>query len=197
MKIITKSLIIGIVLTFLFSMIPFTSQCENISSELFRLHILANSDSESDQELKLKVRDKILDYTKNLYKASATKSETIKITKDNLDNILSVANEEVKRLGYSYKVNGKITRMFFNTRTYGDYTIPSGTYDALRITIGKGEGHNWWCVMYPSFCLGESTDLQNSTLTDNDKELISDNSGYKIKFQIVEWIEKLKSYFKY
>ena len=177
-------------------MIPFSAQCSILSDKLFRLHILANSDSEADQELKLRVRDNVIDYTTTLFEDCNTKEETISITEDNLSSILDVAQKEVYNSGYNYKVNGEITKMYFNTRTYSKFTIPSGKYDALRITIGEGNGHNWWCVMYPSFCLGESSDLEKSSLSENDKDLISKNSDeYKIKFQIIEWFEKLKEIF--
>ena len=195
MKILLKSLSLGLILTVIFSLIPFTAQCKSLEKDIFRLHILANSDLESDQELKLKVRDKILSYTEDLYRDCETKEDTIKVTENNLVNILNVAQKEVYNLGYDYKVKGEITNMYFNTRQYGKFTVPSGFYDALRITIGKGKGHNWWCVMYPSFCLGESSDLENSNLTDNEKKLISDDDNYKIKFQVVEWFEKFKSFF--
>lgn len=196
MKLLLKSLSLGLILTVIFSLIPFTAQCKSLEKDIFRLHILANSDLESDQELKLKVRDKVLSYTEDLYKDCETKEDTIKVTENNLVNILNVAQKEVYNLGYNYKVKGEITNMYFNTRKYGKFTVPSGFYDALRITIGKGKGHNWWCVMYPSFCLGESSDLENSNLTDSEKNLISDNDNYKIKFQVVEWFEKVKSFFK-
>ncbi len=194
MKLFTKSLIMGLIVTVLFYMLPFTSQCESLSNELFRLHILANSDAEYDQELKLKVRDKILEYTDGLYDNCETKEETIEVTKEHLNDILTVAQKEVFSNGYNYTVRGEITNMYFNTRTYSKFTIPSGQYDALRITIGEGEGHNWWCVMYPSFCMGESSDLENSNLADKEKELIS-GDDYKIKFQVMEWFEKLKELF--
>lgn len=196
MKILLKSLSLGLILTVIFSLIPFDAQCKSLEKDIFRLHILANSDLECDQELKLKVRDQVLKYTNDMYKGCNTKEDTLKTTKKNLVNILNVAQQQVYNLGYKYKVKGEITNMYFNTRQYGDYTIPSGFYDALRITIGKAEGHNWWCVMYPSFCLGESSDLENSNLTEQEKNLISDGEKYKIKFQVVEWFEKIKSFFK-
>ncbi len=197
MKILFKSLSVGLILTIFFSMIPFTAQCSQLSNKLFRLHILANSDEEADQELKLKVRDKILQYTEHLYNQCKTKEETISVTADNIDNIINVAQQEVYNRGYDYRVSGKITKMYFDTRTYSRFTIPSGQYDALRIIIGEGKGHNWWCVMYPSFCMGESSDLKKSSLSDGDKKLISENQGkeYEIKFQIVEWFEKLVEIF--
>ena len=195
MKMLFKSLSLGLVLAVIFSLVPFKAECENISNELFRLHILANSDSEEDQELKLMVRNKILEYTNTLYENSNSKSDTINITKDNLSNILSVAQDEVYKWGYNYNVTGEITKMYFNTRTYGNATIPSGVYDALRIKIGKAEGHNWWCVMYPSFCIGESISLQDTNLTEEEQKLIYDDSEIKVKFKVVEWFEKIKSIF--
>lgn len=195
MKMLFKSLSLGLVLAVIFTLVPFKAECENISNELFRLHILANSDSEEDQELKLMVRNKVLKYTKNLYKNSNSKSDTISITADNLNNILTVAQNEVYSRGYNYPVTGEITKMYFNTRTYGNATIPSGMYDALRIKIGKAEGHNWWCVMYPSFCVGESISLNDTNLSESEKDLIKDDSNFKVKFKIVEWFEKIKSFF--
>ena len=195
MKMLFKSLSMGLVLAVIFSLVPFKAQCEDISNELFRLHILANSDSEEDQELKLMVRNKILEYTNTLYENSNSKSDTINITKKNLSNILSVAQNEVYKRGYNYTVTGEVTKMYFNTRTYGDATIPSGMYDALRIKIGKAEGHNWWCVMYPSFCIGESISLKDTNLTEEEQNLIYDNSEIKVKFKVVEWFEKIKSFF--
>ena len=195
MKMLFKSLSMGLVLAVIFSLVPFKAQCEDISNELFRLHILANSDSEEDQELKLMVRNKILEYTNTLYENSNSKSDTINITKKNLSNILSVAQNEVYKRGYNYTVTGEVTKMYFNTRTYGDATIPSGMYDALRIKIGKAEGHNWWCVMYPSFCIGEIISLKDTNLTEEEQNLIYDNSEIKVKFKVVEWFEKIKSFF--
>lgn len=195
MKLLLKSLATGLVLTVLFSMIPFANNCNALENDIFRLHILANSDNEWDQELKLQVRDRILDYTKDLYSQCGTKSDTINVTQKNLGRILNIASDEIQLRGYDYSVEGNIRKMYFNTRTYGKYTIPSGMYDALEIKIGEGKGHNWWCVMYPSFCLGESCDLENSSLSDEEKELVTDNSEYKIKFKIVEVFEKIKSFF--
>ena len=106
----------------IFSLIPFTAQCKSLEKDIFRLHILANSDSESDQELKLKVRDKVLSYTEDLYKDCETKEDTVKVTENNLVNILNVAQKEVYNLGYNYKVKGEITNMYFNTRQYGKFT---------------------------------------------------------------------------
>lgn len=186
MKKITKAIATGLILSVIFSLMSFNARCETLSEDIFRLHILANSDSEADQELKLKVRDRILDYTKSLYKNCRSKLDTISVTQQTLDKITAVAEDEIKKQGYSYSVKAKITNMYFNVREYGKYTVPSGYYDALRLTIGKGSGHNWWCVMYPSFCLGESAAIEESGLSDSEKNLISDSEKYKIKFKVLE-----------
>ena len=177
-------------------MIPFSVQCKNLSQEVFRLHILANSDSETDQSLKLKVRDKVLDYTKSLYLNAENLNNAEQLTAENLQNIANIAQKEVYKNGYSYPVKAEIKHMYFNTRYYGSVTMPSGFYDALRITIGNGEGHNWWCVMYPSLCVGASTDynaLKEKT-TEQEYEVLTSGS-YEFKFKIVEYFENLCSLF--
>ena len=196
MKNLIKSICISTVLCIIFSMIPFSAQCKNLSNEVFRLHILANSDSKSDQSLKLKVRDKVLKYTKSLYLDAESQVDAQKLTTENLQNIANIAQKEVYDNGYSYPVKAEIKHMFFDTRYYGEVTMPSGFYDALRITIGKGEGHNWWCVMYPSLCIGASTDynaLKEKT-TEQEYEVMT-NGNYEFKFKAVEYFEKFCSLF--
>lgn len=196
MKMFIKSICSAMVLCIMFSVIPFSAECSDISTEVFRLHILANSDSKSDQALKLKVRDKVLECTESLYKSadSLVKAETL--TNKNLQSIADVAAREIKRCGYSYPVKAEIKRMYFNTRHYGKITMPPGMYNALRITIGSGKGHNWWCVMYPSMCVGVSTDYDSlkAKATDNQYSIMTDE-GYELKFKIVEYFVKISSLF--
>ena len=184
------------ILCIIFSIIPFSAECTDISSEVFRLHILANSDSEADQSLKLKVRDKVLKYTESLYKNADSLSSAQNLTSEKLQAIADVAAREVKRNGYNYQVKAEIKRMYFDTRHYGKITMPSGKYNALRITIGSGKGHNWWCVMYPSMCVGASTDYDSlrSGTTDNQYKIMTDE-GYEFKFKIVEYFVKISSLF--
>ena len=196
MKILIKSICSAMILCIIFSIIPFSAECTDISSEVFRLHILANSDSEADQSLKLKVRDKVLKYTESLYKNADSLSSAQNLTSEKLQAIADVAAREVKRNGYNYQVKAEIKRMYFNTRHYGKITMPSGKYNALRITIGSGKGHNWWCVMYPSMCVGASTDYDSlrSGTTDNQYKIMTDE-GYEFKFKIVEYFVKISSLF--
>lgn len=197
MKLFIKSACIAFVLTVIYSMIPFRMECKEISDEVFRLHILANSDEDYDQQLKLKVRDKVLLYTESLFENAQSKEEAENLISENLQPICNTVQKEVYNNGYDYPVKAQITKMYFTTRNYESYTLPSGMYDALRITIGSGEGHNWWCVMYPSICISseESKDeAAKETFNDSQYDIVK-NEKYEYKFKIVEIFEKICSYF--
>ena len=197
-RLLFKAICVSFTICMIFSMIPFESECQSISEDVFRLHILANSDSNEDQALKLCVRNAVLDYANNLYKNSKSKQESIKLTKENLSSIIAIAQKTVREKGYDYKVTAKITNMYFNTRYYENITMPSGMYDALQIKIGSGEGHNWWCVMYPSLCLssGVKSEELDKALTDEQKNIVDGEKNYVVKFKVVEYYEKLISFFK-
>ena len=197
MKLIIKSACIAFVLTVIYSMIPFRTECKEISDEVFRLHIIANSDEDYDQQLKLKVRDKVLLYTESLFEKARSKEEAENLISNNLQDICNTAQKEVTDNGYDYSVTAQITKMYFTTRTYESYTLPSGMYDALRITIGSGEGHNWWCVMYPSICISSEKsqdEAAKKTFNDNQYDIVK-NEKYEYKFKIVEIFEKICSFF--
>lgn len=196
MRLFTKSLCVALILTMLFSVLPFEASCQEIRKDVFRLHILANSDTDKDQNLKLKVRDAVLEYTEKLYKNSNTKEEAEVLTSKNLQNIANVAKQVIVDNGYNYNVTCQIEDVYFNTRTYENVTMPSGTYRALQIRIGDAKGKNWWCVMYPSLCVGASTDYKALDDKLNDKEydtLVNEKTQYK--FKIVEIYERIVSFF--
>ena len=198
MKLFVKSACIAFVLVVIYSLIPFQAQCDNISNDVFRLHILANSDSDYDQNIKLKVRDKVLNYSEDLFRNAKSKDEAESLISQNLGNITQVARDELKTLGCDYGVKAEIKKMYFTTRYYDSYTLPSGMYDALRITIGSGKGHNWWCVMYPSICVSaaaEQDEKAKQALGDNEYEIIK-NEKYTYKFKVVELFELLCAQFK-
>lgn len=184
-----------LVFAFLFSYVtPFIRTSENISNEVFRLHILANSDSTKDQELKLKVRDDILTTGAKLFSSSESLDETIKLCENNIDFFQTTAENCLRENGSDYDVDIYVDKEYFNTREYDDFTLPSGIYNALKIVIGKGEGHNWWCVMFPAICLsGVTDDKINDYLSEDEQKLINSNSDYEIRFKIVEVYEKIKS----
>ena len=197
MKLLIKSACVAFVLTVIYSVIPFQAQCSEISDEVFRLHILADSDEEADQNLKLKVRDRVLEYTQNLFSSAQSKEEAETAVSDNLQSIANVAYSEVLSNGYAYPVKAEITNMYFTTRYYENYTLPSGMYDALRITIGSGKGHNWWCVMYPSICVSSpehQDDKAKEALSSEQYDIVK-NEKTEYKFKIVEIFEKICSMF--
>lgn len=195
MKTFEKSLLCSFLLALLFNFATFQTRCENISEKVLRVHILANSDSKEDQELKLKVRDKILEYAKNEFGSVKDKEDAIVLSENSLDKIKEVAESEIKNLGYNYPAKVEIVNMHFNTRQYGDITLPAGNYDALRVIIGNGNGKNWWCVMFPSICIGSSEDNKVDTVFNEDeKDIIENEEKYEFKFKCVEIYEECKSW---
>lgn len=197
MKLFIKSLCIAFVLTVIYSTLPFEAECSEISKETFRLHILANSDSENDQALKIKVRDRVLEYTEDLFNDAKSKIDAEKVIAENIQDINNVAYAEILNNGYNYLVKTEITNMYFTTRYYDNYTLPSGMYDALRITIGNGKGHNWWCVMYPTICVSpvEEKDEKAKEAFEEKQYDIVTNTKLQYKFKIVEIFEKICSCF--
>lgn len=173
---------------------PFVKTSEKISGEVFRLHILANSDSEEDQALKLKVRNAVLECGEPLFKNCKSLGEAVEIGRENTELFKNAAQKCISDNGYDYLVNVYVDEEYFNTRKYNQITMPGGIYNALKIEIGQAKGHNWWCVMFPAICLPSvSEDEINQYLSDDEVELLNSGSKYKIRFKIVEIYEKLKS----
>lgn len=169
----------------------------NIADSVFRLHVIANSDSKEDQELKLKVRDELLLYMNIISKDSTSKQEAMQIANEHKEEFTQIAEKVIKENGYNYTVNVQIGKADFPTKYYGDITLPAGTYDALKVQIGEAKGQNWWCVMFPPLCFVDvSTGIvpDNSkqelkqSLDDEEYDLISktDNNEISFKFKIVE-----------
>ena len=169
-----------------------------LEQNVLRLHILANSDSIDDQALKLKVRDRILEYTDTLLSASGeTLEETEKTVAVHLDDMKAIAQKVVQQEGCSYTVDAQLVKMEFDDRTYGTLTMPAGEYDALRITLGEAKGQNWWCVMYPSLCVPnacevtENTETKEAFFCEEEQDLLEHHDRYVVKLKCVEWLEKL------
>ncbi len=130
---------------------------EDISNKLIRFHVIANSDNESDQALKLQIRDKVLQYISPKLNNSKSIEESRKILDIENENILNIAKEVINENGYSYDVESTLSKEYFPVKTYGNITLPQGKYEAYRIVIGSGEGQNWWCVMFPPLCFVDVT----------------------------------------
>lgn len=199
-----KSIFILFLLFFLFLFVTFVSYASSVSSDLsdnfFRLHIIANSNSKEDQELKLKIRDTVISYMNTLNYNNLSKEQAINITEENLNNLKRTVEETIRDNGFKYSCNLEIGNYYFPTKYYGNISLPSGYYDALKINIGDAKGKNWWCSLYPPLCFTdvssgvideESQEYLKNNLTDDEYLLISKgNEDIKIKFKIVELISK-------
>ncbi|MBQ8539630.1 MAG: stage II sporulation protein R [Ruminococcus sp.] len=196
MKIFMKVIVSLFVISVMFSMIPFESTCVKLQSDVLRLHILANSDSATDQQLKLEVRDKVIAKIAPLYEKVENKEQAIDVTKANLGLIEQVAQTVVDSHNADYNVNAIVTNEFFGTRYYDDFTMPAGMYDTLQITIGEAQGKNWWCVMYPTLCVGASSKISMEEDLSDDEYKVITSQDIEYKFKIVEYYESIKSFFK-
>ena len=206
LKIINHSKVkMVIILTFLFFV--YTTLCAisyandistDIANSVFRLHVIANSDSEVDQNLKYTVRDALLAYMNDLCANCTSKEEAISIASEHLEDFKKIALNTIQEEGFDYSVNVSIGNFEFPTKHYGDISLPAGNYDVIRVQIGQAKGQNWWCVMFPPLCFVDASsgivpeeskeDLEN-TLTDEEFSIVSDNDsnfGFQLKFKILE-----------
>lgn len=191
-----KLVIILSFLLFVYTSICAISYAQNISTDIansvFRLHVLANSDTQEDQNLKYKVRDSLLNYMNSICKDTKSKEEAISIVKEKKNTFEQIAMDTIKEEGYSYSVKINIGNFEFPTKNYGDISLPAGYYDALRVEIGEAKGQNWWCVMFPPLCFvdissgvvpDESKELMEDQLSEEEFALISDKSNTEIQFK--------------
>lgn len=173
----------------------------DIQNSVFRLHVIANSDSEEDQNLKYIVRDKVLEYINSISYNANSKEDVIDLAKSNIDTIQEIAQKTVYENGYNYSVKLNIGNFAFPTKTYGDISFPAGFYDALKIEIGNADGQNWWCVMFPPLCFvdvtsgvvpNESKEIIRENLSEEEYNLLSEDSNdMNFKFKIVEVFQNI------
>lgn len=177
-----------------------TAVSSQIEDSVFRLHVLANSNSKEDQDLKYKVRDALLEYMNTLCKDTTSKEDAMTIAKEHEQNFYQIAKNIISENGFSYDVNIQIGNFPFPTKQYGDISLPAGNYDALRVEIGDGIGQNWWCVMFPPLCFvditsgivpEESKEKMQDNLSDEEYNLISETEtvGFKLKFRLIEFFQ--------
>ena len=170
---------------------------DELADKVVRLHVLANSDSEEDQALKLQVRDAVLDRAEDLLAQTSSRAEAEGKLRGQLLEFERLAEAVVREAGYDYEVTAELTDTEFPTREYEDFTLPAGEYLALRILIGDAAGRNWWCVVFPPLCTAASADVPASALaagfTEDEVRLITEEDrGYVLKFKAVEFWETLR-----
>ena len=194
------ALMVGVVGALLWSGWAGRAQRE-LSDSVIRLHVIANSDSERDQTLKLAVRDRVLARAATLYPEGATREEAGAALAAHLDELAAAGQQVVAEAGLDYPVSAQLTRSWFPTKEYGDFALPAGDYTALKVTIGAGEGQNWWCVAFPPLCLGAASETvdqatQAGHFSGEQAALITrEDPGYVLKFKSLELLGQLQGLF--
>lgn len=175
----------------------------NLSDSFIRFHVVANSNSTEDQIIKYKVRDKVMNYLSPFLKKAHNKTEALAIISTHLNELSCIAEGLIDEENIPYSVHVSIGKSYFPTKDYSSFVLPEGNYDALKIELGKAEGQNWWCVMFPSVCIPQNEDvstLDNSistlenTLSSEEFSIISKSSNsvnVKIKFKLIELFENI------
>lgn len=164
--------------------------------KILRFHVLANSDAKDDQNVKLKVRDAVGHMLGQKLKKVTDRAQTEKIVQDHMDEIIETAEKTLHKNGYTYGASARLANVDFPVKTYGDYTFPAGKYRALQITLGKGEGHNWWCVLYPNMCFQgsvyevvdeSSEEALREVLTQEEYADVFDSGKMQIRWKFLDY----------
>ena len=190
------ALLIGAALFLIFGALALQTQTQ-LADRVVRLHVLANSDSEEDQALKLLVRDAVLDRAEALLTQSEDRAEAEALLREHLTDFEQVAEAVITAEGYDYPVSVELEDTQFPTKEYDGFTLPAGEYLALRVLIGAAEGQNWWCVVFPPLCTTAAAEVPAAALEGGLSEeqvglITEENTGYVLKFKAVEWWEQLR-----
>ncbi len=185
----------ALVLSMLISIFGFGMQCADVRDDVIRLHILANSDSDADQSVKLAVRDALLESGETLFSGTVDKGNAAEALEAGKERLLSTAEKVLRENGFAYGAKIYLTEEYFQTRAYENFTLPAGKYLAVKVILGEGKGHNWWCVMFPPLCLPAAAECENveAVLENDGAALIKSDPKYEIRFKIIEVIESLKN----
>ena len=197
-KILISAFSVLLALWFAFSVVLFEGECVNIRNGVVRLHILADSDSETDQNIKLAVRDALLQLDTPLLGGAATPETAVEYFDKSCEAITERANEILKENGAAYRAEVVLCREYYPVREYGSLSFPAGEYTSVKVVLGSGTGHNWWCVMFPPLCVPAADggvdgkdELLDEYFDVNTKRIISSEGKYKVKFKLAEWYERL------
>lgn len=197
-KIFGRALICGFVITALAAFFPFAAVSAQLPQNVLRLHVVANSDSSEDQKIKLKVRDAVLLEAAKWYDGAETMEEANFKVCTNLEAIMSAANRTLEGERVGYEASAQVTDMYFTTRNYENFSLPAGKYRTLKVTLGEGEGENWWCVVFPALCLPAAEKREEnllSALPAEEQKIVENRDELKVKFKVVEIYEEMRSWF--
>lgn len=190
---IEAALLFAFVLTFTVQMIPFSKGCQDLYDNMLRLHVIANSDSERDQALKLLVRDAVLQAGADIFDGSADVQTAKEKLVPQFARLEQAAEAVLRQKGCGDRVHISLERTYFDTRSYGELTVPAGTYEAMCVRIGKAEGHNWWCVMFPPLCLPAASKNTDAVFTGSGQAVLGSNPKYDVRFKVVELYQTAKA----
>lgn len=176
-------------------------QQQDLSGRLLRLHVVANSDNEEDQALKLRVRDAVLEEANGLLARADSRDQAVGLLRENLDRLETAAKQTLLAQGSAQTVTVSLERELFGTRYYDTFALPGGYYDALRVTLGSGEGHNWWCVVYPQICTAAVSDQRTVAvmggLTEDQALLLTEEEPvYEFRFRVLELFEDMMGWLR-
>ena len=186
----------SLIFIILFNVSAYAYQCDRIRTKTIRLHIIAESDNEEDQHIKLEIRDAILKTTPEIFDGTVNTENAHILINKKTELITETANNILKKHNKSYTAKTELITEYFDTRIYDNNIImPAGKYLALKVTIGKGKGANWWCIMFPPLCIPVVESIINDENIYNDDEIkvIKNNSDYEIRLKLIEYIEKIKN----
>ncbi len=198
--IIQAALLIGfITAVFCEGICAYAESRRGITEDVFRLHVIANSDSDEDQALKLRVRNAVLEASADIFGGAVSAADAKQLSEENLQLFEAAAAAEIAASGYDYPVRCEVGTVHFDRRVYGSAELPEGDYSALRVIIGEGDGRNWWCVMFPALCLPAVTNTdevlslaaENGAISAEELELMQDPENYEVKLYFAEVIKKL------
>ena len=198
-KIFLIAVIIAFILYCAFAVSYFAAVSGEIRESVVRLHILADSNSQIDQQVKLKVRDALLEKNTELLSSKVTPENAKEYFEKSKSELEKCANEVLKDNGFNYTAKITLGKEYYTTRVYENLTFPAGTYTSVKVVLGSGEGENWWCVMFPPLCVpaatgGITTDDEvelEEYLDEDGKKIVSSKGKFKVGFKVVEIYEKL------
>lgn len=178
-----------------------TREQQELADSVIRFHVIANSDTEEDQALKLAVRDRVLEEAEGLYPEGATLEQAQAALEGHLNTLAAAGRAVVEEQGYDYPVSARLEDCWFPTKEYEDFALPAGNYTALRVTIGEGKGQNWWCVAFPPLCLGAASETVDQALEagyftpDQGALVTGDGEQYVLKFKAMELLGEVQGFF--
>ena len=191
------SAVVGLLCAIFASMAHFEAACDDLRQNVLRLHIIANSDSEEDQAVKLLVRDKILEESTDIFAGETVLKRAEDKAAERLNEFCETAEKVLRENGFSYGASAGIGDSYFETREYEDFTLPAGNYRSLIIRLGKAQGKNWWCVIFPAVCVPAATDASLSDSTrDTSAQIAEHPQKYVMRFKTVEIYEDIKKFLK-